>query len=731
MTPRIAAIMPTADRRAHVPAAIAQFLAQGRTDAELLILDDGTDPVSDLIPNHPAIRYVREETRRVLGDKRNRCCELAQAEIIVHWDDDDWHAPDRIARQVAALEVSGADICGLAEIPFLADDGNGAWTYRWNGGYRWVYGASLAYRRAYWQRRPFRPLQQGEDTRFLFDARDAHVHVMPDQDLMVARVHAANTSPKQVTGSYWHAADAASHIALVEAWTGSQAVSPPPAPLMNCHALLVHERPECVVDLVRNLRWHDDASPILLYDGSANGNLIDRRLPWARWGVEIVAHPRPMQWGTLHGFALDCIAHMGTRAYDTMTVVDSDQVMLRKDYPAFLARQLAGRSFGVLSSDPVPQRHDTRIPPAQAAQAEHALWKPLCDRFAGGNDAFVHWTFWPATVLAADAARDIAQLFADPLVEDIMARSRLWATEEVLFPTFAAMLGHAVVQNPCAGHWTQYRRKWSARDLQQARSSAAAFWMHPVPRTLDHPLRQALREASGQYRLAPPAPAPSDHDEALMARMRTIHGWLSDEEARLLLATARRVCAEASGQAEAAGVPHLAEIGSFCGKATVLLGEAAREADGKVTAIDRFDGACGSREQTLHYDKPTRVRFDHAMAEAGLVGVVSARTGSASAIDAIEPIDLLLIDGWHDYAGVAEDFHALAPHLAPQARVLFHDYADYFPGVMAMVDELVATGDWIVEAAAGTLRVLKPRGSVLQPHDETTTSHSPKRMIPA
>ena len=82
--PRISAIMPTADRRRFVPAAIAQFLAQGRDDVELVILDDGADSVADLIPGDPRIRYFREETRRILGDKRNRLCDRARGEIIVH-----------------------------------------------------------------------------------------------------------------------------------------------------------------------------------------------------------------------------------------------------------------------------------------------------------------------------------------------------------------------------------------------------------------------------------------------------------------------------------------------------------------------------------------------------------------------------------------------------------------------------------------------------------------------
>ncbi|WP_213982365.1 class I SAM-dependent methyltransferase [Sphingomonas sp. dw_22] len=697
---RITAIMPTADRRRYVPAAITQFLAQARTDAELLILDDGVDPIGDLMPDDARIRYVREETRRAIGDKRNRACELARGEIIVHWDDDDWHAPDRLTRQIAALDETGADICGLAEIPFLAEDGSGAWDYRWGGRHRWVYGASLAYRRAWWQRRPFQPLARGEDTRFLFDARGAQVLVMPEAGWLVARVHAGNTCPKQVTGGYWHPRDPAPIQALVARWSGT-APAEPVQLLRNVHAVLVHEKPECVVDLVRNLRWHDDVSPILLYDGSADGSLIDRRLPWTRWGVEIVPGPRPMKWGALHGFALDCLRHLEGRAFDMMTIVDSDQMMLRKGYAEFLSRQLAGQSFGVLSSDPRPQRADTRIPPAQTAQAERALWQPLLDRFENGGDSFARWTFWPATVIGAEAGQAIRRLFDDPMLQNILTRSRLWATEEILFPTFSALLGFPVAQNPVAGQWTQYRRPWSVRDLDQAGNAGSAFWMHPVPRQLDHVLRRALRERCDQYRLAGPAPLPQASDEPLLATMRAVPGWLEEDEARALLAAGRSAVASAGGAA------HLVEIGSYCGKATLLLGAAAREGGGRVTAIDRFDGILGSREERLHREAPSRIRFDRVIADTGLAEIVSARTGEAPATMPSEPIDLLLIDGLHDYPAVAADFAAAEPWLTPGARVLFHDYADYFPGVMALVDELVATGDWQVEAAAGTLRVLR------------------------
>src|SRR5262249_51867830 len=89
-SPLVSCIMPTLKRRRFVPRAIEYFLRQDHPAKELVILDDGSDPVADLIPEHPAIVYRRLEHRLVLGAKRNMACEMARGEIIAHWDDDDW-----------------------------------------------------------------------------------------------------------------------------------------------------------------------------------------------------------------------------------------------------------------------------------------------------------------------------------------------------------------------------------------------------------------------------------------------------------------------------------------------------------------------------------------------------------------------------------------------------------------------------------------------------------------
>jgi hypothetical protein len=711
LSPRLSAIMPTADRRRFVPDAIAAFLAQGRDDAELVILDDGDDPVADLVPDDPGIRYVRETVRRALGEKRNRLCALARGDIILHWDDDDWHAPDRIARQIEAIDAHGADICGLDRVIFLSDDGEQAWDYVYRGRQRWVCGGSLAYRRAFWERHPFPALRSGEDTRWVFSAVGAQIHAMDAPDLFVGRVHAGNTSPKRTQGGFYHSRDPAPVRAMVAGFSG-RALSPPAAvrPVVNVNACLVHEKPECVVDLVRNLRHLDPASPILLYDGSPSGGLLDPRLPWRRWGAEIVPNPAPMRWGTLHRFALDCIRHLEAHGHDVITIVDSDQLMLRGGYPEHLARHLGeGIRRQLLSGDPAWQGPATRIGPARTAVAEIALWRPWLARFPDGEAKFVHWTFWPATAIGADVGRAILALFDDPDLQAILSVSKLWATEEIMFPTFAALLGFDVVRNPCRTDYVQYRTPWRAADLERALATPDAFFIHPVPRQLDNVLRARVRDRHNGYRAAPPAPLPAAPVASLwplIEAMREIEGWLGDEEGEALLLAARAALARPG----AAG--RIVEVGSHCGKATFLLGEAARTApvDAAVTAIDRFDGLVGSRDRRLERLAPSRIRFDHMVARHGLAEWIDVRTVDAPALGWSGAIDLLVIDGLHDYPAVAADFCAFETSLGPQARVAFHDYADYYPGVCAFVDELVAGGGWEVETAAATLRILRRPG---------------------
>jgi glycosyltransferase involved in cell wall biosynthesis len=204
--PLVTCMMPTADRRLFVAQAVAYFLVQDYPQKELLIVDDGVDSVADLAPENAAVRYFRLEKPQSVGAKRNIAAQQAGGEILVHWDDDDWSAPRRLSYQVEQLRVAQADICGLDRIWFYAPDEQRAWEYVYPRGERpWVYGASLAYTRVFWEKHRFPEINVGEDARFVWADARAKIHVLSDSRFLVARIHAANTSRKRTSDPRYQA----------------------------------------------------------------------------------------------------------------------------------------------------------------------------------------------------------------------------------------------------------------------------------------------------------------------------------------------------------------------------------------------------------------------------------------------------------------------------------------------------------------------------------------------
>lgn len=209
--------MPTAGRRPFVPSAMRMFLAQDYGDKELVIVDGGEDPVEDIVPKHPQIRYHHARHPPSLGESRNVACDLTSGQVIIHWDDDDWHGPSRIREQLAWLVEQRLDICGLDTIFFFDPVSRRAWSYnRFNRGRPWVYGATLCYTKAFWHAHRFANVTVGEDTRFVFDNDDAAIAPLTAPRIFVARVHDANTSSKSPADGPWRAIPAQMVASIIE-----------------------------------------------------------------------------------------------------------------------------------------------------------------------------------------------------------------------------------------------------------------------------------------------------------------------------------------------------------------------------------------------------------------------------------------------------------------------------------------------------------------------------------
>jgi len=203
--PLVTCIMPTHNRRSFIPQAIRCFLRQDYSNLELLVVDDGTEQVNDLVPTNDRIRYVRFDQKLTIGAKRNLACEKARGEFIVHWDDDDWYPSSRVRTQVRAMIERGADLCGSSRVAYFDPARDRAWEYRYPSAKGpWVAGNTLAYRKSFWSRHKFPDIQVGEDSRFVWSSKGRAVADLADPGLCVATVHSNNTSRKNVNAVYWH-----------------------------------------------------------------------------------------------------------------------------------------------------------------------------------------------------------------------------------------------------------------------------------------------------------------------------------------------------------------------------------------------------------------------------------------------------------------------------------------------------------------------------------------------
>jgi O-antigen biosynthesis protein len=248
--PLVSCIMPTCNRLGFAREAVRCFLRQDYPNLELVIVDDGTDPVTPVLPEDARLRPIRLTEKRNVGAKRNIACTSALGEFILHWDDDDWYPPDRVSRQIAALRTGQVEICGTSTLFYYDGATRRAWRYRYSSGGRpWVAGNTLAYRKSWWTGHPFPEIQVGEDSRFVWAAPPGAVCDLAAPELCVSRIHSGNTSRKLTSGTYWQECIVAELESLLgKEWPLflSAAVSGPGSgdtPLVSCIMPTFNRRP--------------------------------------------------------------------------------------------------------------------------------------------------------------------------------------------------------------------------------------------------------------------------------------------------------------------------------------------------------------------------------------------------------------------------------------------------------------------------------------------------------
>ena len=164
-----------------------------------------------------------------------------------------------------------------------------------------------------------------------------------------------------------------------------------------------------------------------------------------------------------------------------------------------------------------------------------------------------------------------------------------------------------------------------------------------------------------------------------------IKGWLHPDEGALLYEFAKKL----------PGDSLVVEIGSFMGKSTAYLASGLRDGSGgKVVAIDPHLGETGTKWKF----SSTWEQFNKNIHELNLETFVESirKTSEEAHKKWNRKIDLLNIDGLHDYKNVKLDLKLWLPHLKEGGVLVCHDaFGPTYPGVMeAIIEGLFSLPDF-------------------------------------
>ncbi|WP_433342641.1 class I SAM-dependent methyltransferase [Streptomyces sp. CA-253872] len=211
--------------------------------------------------------------------------------------------------------------------------------------------------------------------------------------------------------------------------------------------------------------------------------------------------------------------------------------------------------------------------------------------------------------------------------------------------------------------------------------------------------------------LSAPAPSPG-----VLAAFEGAKGFMPVHEGLALYA--------AAVEAGRLGLP-LLEVGTYCGRSTVLLADAGRAAGVPVVTVDHHRGS-EEQQPGWEYHDPATVdpelgvmdtlpTFRRTLRRAGLEEHVIAVVGRSPQVAAVwgRPLGLVFVDGGHTDAHAHADYEGWAPRLAPGGLLVIHDvFPDPADGGQAPYRvwlRAVDSGDFDEVRTVDSLRVLRRR----------------------
>lgn len=204
--------------------------------------------------------------------------------------------------------------------------------------------------------------------------------------------------------------------------------------------------------------------------------------------------------------------------------------------------------------------------------------------------------------------------------------------------------------------------------------------------------------------------------ERLFALAERVTGFMPEEEGRALYDAAQRYLDGGVG----------VEIGTYCGKSTVLLGAAAQQRNGVLYTVDHHHGSEEHQAGWEYHDSSlvdevtglfdTLPTFRRTLDAAGLDDHVVAIVGKSPVVarDWRTPLQFLFIDGGHSEAAATADFDGWAKWVRVGGALVIHDVfpdpADGGRPPYYIYCRALESGQFREISATGSLRVLERTG---------------------
>ena len=207
--------------------------------------------------------------------------------------------------------------------------------------------------------------------------------------------------------------------------------------------------------------------------------------------------------------------------------------------------------------------------------------------------------------------------------------------------------------------------------------------------------------------------AQDDLTSRLFALADRVTGFMPADEGQALHDVAMRYLDQGIG----------VEIGTYCGKSTVLLGAAARARTSVLYTVDHHHGSEEHQPGWEYHDTslvdPVTGRFDtlpalrHTLDEAGLDDNVVAVVGKSTVVARgwRSPLQLLFIDGGHSAEAAREDYDGWAKWVSAGGALVIHDvFPDPRDGGRPPYEiycRALESGAFTEKSAIGSMRVLE------------------------